>query len=117
MNNILFTQLTPNDLKQLVCEGIREFFADQKPQSTEDEIGGVSLCERITGLKPPTIYSKVSKREIPHFKRGGKIRFSAKALTDWVKQGERKTSDVLALEASAYSQNHKPIKRKSILTR
>ncbi len=115
MENLLLTQLSPTDIKNIVLEGIKEYFAEQKPIS-EDEIGGIELAQSITGLKPPTIYSKVAKREIPHFKQSGKLRFSRKDLTEWVKSGERKTSDALALEAQTYVQN-KTIKRKSIITR
>lgn len=116
MENILLTQFSATDIKNLVLEGIKEYFAEQRPQNSDaDEIGGIALAERITGLKPQTIYAKVARREIPHFKQGGKLRFSAKDLTEWVKSGKRETSDELALQASAYQS--KPKTRRNTSTR
>ncbi len=55
----------------------------------EDEIGGIELAIQITGLKKATIYSHVHKDNIPHFKRGGKLYFSKRALGNWITQNAR----------------------------
>jgi excisionase family DNA binding protein len=36
-----------------------------------------------------TVYSKASKRKIPHHKFGKRLMFSRKAINEWLKQSER----------------------------
>lgn len=55
-----------------------------------DEIGGIDLAIKITGLKQSTIYCHVSKNKIPYFKRGGRVYFSKQALQKWITEDERK---------------------------
>ena len=58
----------------------------------QDEIGQLDLAEKVTGLKPSTIYVHVCKNRIPHFKKGGRLYFSRRELEDWIKQGDRGTT-------------------------
>ncbi len=55
----------------------------------EDIIGSIELAKEITGLKHATIYCKVSKNQIPHFKRGGRVYFSKQALLAWLTENVR----------------------------
>lgn len=56
---------------------------------------GITLAERITGLKKSTIYNLVQQRKIPHYKRGKRLYFDQKELLDWIRKGKRKTLDEL----------------------
>lgn len=42
-------------------------------------------------IAKPTLYAKVSKREVPHFKRGKKLLFKRSDLVDIIEGSKRKT--------------------------
>src|SRR5205085_11600024 len=103
MENLVFTQLSIPEVRQLLREELEAFFA-QHPlieNFDEDEIGGIELAEKITGLKVPTIYGLVADSKIPHMKRGKKLYFSKNELLGWIRQGRRKTQEEIESEASA----------------
>lgn len=106
MQNLVFTQLSVTEVRQLFQEELAAFFAthvfDKGPTQT-DEIGGIELAEAITGLARPTIYSLASQRKIPHSKKGKKLYFSRFELTEWIKAGRRKTTADLQAEAESYT--------------
>ena len=60
-----------------------------------DQIGGIELAEKVTGLARSTIYAMVSKREIPFFKRPGtkRLYFSSDALLQWIREGKKQTKN------------------------
>lgn len=108
MENLVFTQLSVSEVRQLFREEIEEFFKDRTEQvknDNDDEIGGIELAVEITGKAKPTIYGLVSNRKIPHSKRGKKLYFSRKELTEWIGGGKRKTQAEIATDADAYEQN------------
>jgi len=65
------------------------------------------LAIELTGLARPTIYGLVHGRTIPHSKRGKKLYFSRRELTEWLKQGKRKTKAEIVVEAENYGQKEK----------
>lgn len=56
------------------------------------ENGGIDLAREITRLSKPRIYALVSKRGIPHSKRGNKLYFNRAELLAWVAAGKREES-------------------------
>lgn len=58
--------------------------------SIQEEIGGIELAQQITGLSKARIYALVSKREIPHKKRGKHLYFKRTELLEWIEKGNRK---------------------------
>ena len=55
--------------------------------SKEDQTDQINYAEarKLTGLPMGTLYCKVSRREIPHFRHGKRqVMFSRKALQDWL---------------------------------
>ena len=98
MDNLLITQLSTDDIKTLFFESLKEFFRDgsmQKTADEKDEINGIELAVEITKLSKSTIYSLVSKRQIPHSKKGKRLYFSRTDLLEWIKNGKRKTKSEL----------------------
>jgi predicted DNA-binding transcriptional regulator AlpA len=108
MENVVFTQLSIPEVRRLFREELQSYFAN-KPIAAEtadaDEIDGIELAEKVTGLKIPTIYALVSKREIPHFKRGKRLYFSKRELINWLQSGKRKTQSEIAAEAANSTNN------------
>lgn len=58
-------------------------------------------------LTVPTIYSKVSKGELPVMKRGKRLYFSSAELLDYLKQGRKMSNAQIEQEAEAYLSNNK----------
>lgn len=107
MQNVSFTELTENDIRQAVRCELEAFFSQRQEIKAEDEIGGIELAETITGLKRPTIYGLVSERKIPHSKQGKRLYFSRQELLEWLKQGKRKTQAEINIEAENFRQKEK----------
>jgi excisionase family DNA binding protein len=94
MENLVFTQLSVPEVRQLFRQELESFFAKHTlnaSHSETDQIGGIALACEITGLARPTIYGLVAQSKIPNMKRGKLLYFSRKELTDWIRQGRRKT--------------------------
>ncbi len=110
MQNLLLTQISDTEIRQLFREELENFFnekcIDVSPPET-DELGGIDLAIKITGLAKATVYSLVSLRKIPHSKRGKKLYFSRQDLLGWIKNGKRKTQSEIAIEATNYGQKEK----------
>ena len=105
MENIVFTQLSIPEVKRLLREELESFFAENQTNKTPtetDEIDGIDLAIKITGLAKATIYGLVSERKIPHLKQGKRLYFSSKELIEWIKQGKRKTQSEIKLEAQNF---------------
>jgi predicted DNA-binding transcriptional regulator AlpA len=73
--------------------------------SFEDDLGDIDFASSITGLATATIYSKVSKSEIPYMKRGKKLYFSKQELIHWIKDGKKKTLSDLKLDVDTLVSN------------
>lgn len=75
----------------------------------EDEIGGIELAVKITGLAKQTIYGKVSSRTIPFMKQpsGKRLYFSRKELLEWLKSHKRITNEEVLDQAMGYIVNNK----------
>ncbi|MBI2375343.1 MAG: helix-turn-helix domain-containing protein [Deltaproteobacteria bacterium] len=59
----------------------------QEPIS-RPEFVGYDGAVQITGLAKPTLYSKVSRKEIPHYRLGRRlVRFRVDELTAWMSRG------------------------------
>lgn len=52
----------------------------------DDEIGNISDCSRWIKKSKSTIYSMVSKRNIPHFKNGQAVRFKKTDIMEWLQK-------------------------------
>lgn len=110
MENLVFTQLSIPEVRQLFREELEHYFAENKTGETvaeTDEIGGIDLAIKITGLAKPTIYALVSERKIPHSKQGKRLYFSRQELLEWLKQGKRKTQAEIKIEAENFGQKEK----------
>ncbi|KZS39734.1 hypothetical protein AWE51_08770 [Aquimarina aggregata] len=99
-----FTDLNRRIVKREVQEllGIQ---GQSRPKVDRDIIFINEACE-LTGYSKPTMYSKISKYEIPVLSRGKPLTFSKKVLIDWIHNG--KPSVGSAIEAENYL---KPPKR------
>lgn len=76
-----------DSLEAMTLEALNHF-RTTKPTPVP-EVGGIELAQQITGLSKSRVYMLVSKRGIPHSKRGNKLYFNRADLLAWVEDGRR----------------------------
>ena len=95
MDNLTFEQL-PGAVSQMALklERIERLLADnlthQAPTPPETLLT-VQEAASFLRLTVPTVYSKVSRGELPVMKRSKRLYFSLDELTDYLKEGRRMT--------------------------
>ena len=79
---------------QLVSVLNRVIYKEQSQvKSTMPEIIGLKAVCELTGYSKPTIYSKTSKNEIPHFKRDSKLLFRKSDIIEWMTSNPIETKE------------------------
>ena len=105
MEQLTFDQL-PLAVSQLTkkLESIERLLLqkEQQPKEQPDQLFTIQKAAEFLSLSVPTMYSKVSRGELPNMKRGKRLYFSEKELLEYLKAGRRKTNDELEREAETY---------------
>lgn len=86
--------VTPSELQTLIQDAVN--VAVQQitiPQKIDPLPEFLTIQEAATflNLAVPTIYAKVSKRELPFIKKSKKLYFSKSSLTDYLSEGKNDT--------------------------
>jgi len=63
------------------------------PQLPRDDLLTIRQAAEFLSLSVPTLYTKVSRKEIPVNKRGKRLYFSTVELSEWVRSGKKKTTE------------------------
>lgn len=85
MQNTLLIQISKNDLQTLVRSAISDYFeANPKSGNPEQKMMTIAEAADFLNIAIPTIYAKVSKKEIPFHKAGKRLYFSKKELINWI---------------------------------
>lgn len=84
--------------------------SQQQPNQQQDELLTIQQASELLNLSVPTLYSKVSKQELPFMKRSKRLYFSRTELIDYLRAGKRKSSAEIEAEADAYLSNKKGLK-------
>jgi excisionase family DNA binding protein len=83
----------------------------QPPKSIATELPEnpipIQDAAQFLGLTVPTMYSKVSKGELPVTKRGKRLYFFRSELLKYLKEGHKKSNAEIEAEAEAYLSNKK----------
>lgn len=74
----------------------------RKPVEQQDDLLTIDQAAEFLTLSKPTLYSKVSRRELPFMKRGKRLYFSKDELMGYLKAGRRKTNAELVDEAGSF---------------
>lgn len=78
-----------------------------EPTEQPEQLFTVQEAAQFLNLTVPTIYSKVSKGELPVMKRSKRLYFSSTELMEYLKEGRIKSNAEIEQEAEAYLQNNK----------
>lgn len=93
MENLVFTQLSVPEIRQLFRKELESFFSEQSflPAKPEAEILTVDQTADFLKLAKQTVYQLVSAREIPFSKRGKRLYFNRHELEQWIAEGRKAT--------------------------
>ena len=91
-----------SELKRLLIEK-----QEQAPTEQPEQLLTVQEAAQFLNLTVPTIYSKVSKGELPVMKRSKRLYFSSTELMEYLKEGRKKSNAEIEQEAEAYLSNNR----------
>lgn len=111
MENLTFDQL-PKAVTMLTKEvgELKRLFIEkqeQTPTVLPEQLLTVQEAAQFLNLKVPSIYSKVSKGELPVMKRSKRLYFSSRELMEYIKKGRKKSNAEIEQEAEAYLVNNR----------
>ncbi len=78
-----------------------------EPTDQPEQLLIIQEAAEFLSLTVPTIYSKVSKGELPVMKRSKRLYFSRTELLEYLKDGRKKSNAEIEQEANAYLLNNK----------
>lgn len=112
MHNVVLSPIDPETLISSISErvtaNILKAVRNEQPTTDQPEqLLTIQEAAEFLSLTVPTMYSKVSKREIPVMKRSKRLYFSRTELLDYLKDGRKKSNAEIEQEAKAYLSNNK----------
>ena len=112
MHNFVLSPIDPEKLISSISERVtanilKAVRNEQPPTDQPEQLLTIQEAAEFLSLAVPTMYSKVSKREIPCMKRGKRLYFSRTELLEYLKDGRKKSNAEIEQEAKAYLLNNK----------
>lgn len=112
MHNLVLSPIDPekliSDISERVTANILKAVQCNNPENEQPEkLLTVQEAAEFLNLTVPTIYSKVSKGQLPVMKRSKRLYFSSTELMEYLKQGRKKSNAEIEQEAEAYLSNTK----------
>lgn len=110
---MIIVQLDSEQLSNLIQSSVRKVLKETPPQTVEpteqpEQLLTIDEVATLLHLTKPTVYSKVSKNEMPGVcKQGKRLYFDRQTIIDWIKQGRKKSNAEIEKEANAYLLNNK----------
>ena len=112
MHNLVLSPIDPEKLISSISErvtaNILKAVRNEQPTTDQPEqLLTIQEAAEFLSLTVPTMYSKVSKGELPVMKRSKRLYFSRTELVDYLKDGRKKSNAEIEQEAKAYLSNNK----------
>ncbi len=111
MDKTVFISLPIEDLQTVIIDCVNSCLKNNKQEqpTTEqpEQLLTIQEAAQFLNLTVPTIYSKVSKGELPVMKRSKRLYFSSTELMQYLKEGRKKSNAEIEQEAEAYLSNNK----------
>ncbi len=110
MHNLVLSPIDPEklitDISERVTANILKAVQNNNPTTEQPEqLLTIQEAAQFLNLTVPTIYSKVSKGELPVMKRSKRLYFSSTELIEYLKEGRKKSNAEIDQEAEAYLSN------------
>lgn len=112
MHNVVLSPIDPETLISSISErvtaNILKAVRNEQPTTDQPEqLLTINEAAEFLSLTVPTMYSKVSKGELPVMKRSKRLYFSRIELLEYLKDGRKKSNAEIEQEAKAYLLNTK----------
>ena len=112
MHNVVLSPIDPETLISSISErvtaNILKAVRNEQPTTDQPEqLLTIQEAAEFLSLTVPTMYSKVSKGELPVMKRSKRLYFSRTELLEYLKDGRKKSNAEIEQEAKAYLFNNK----------
>ena len=109
---MIIVQLNSEQLSNLIQSSVRMVLKETPPKTVEptdqqEQLLSIQEAAEFLSLKVPTMYSKVSKGELPVMKRSKRLYFSRIELMKYIKDGRKKTNVEIEEEAETYLLDNK----------
>ncbi len=112
MNDVLFTPIRLSELETLIQNSVEKamrLHPQQMPTNDlPEKLLSIQEAAEFLSLAVPTIYSMVSRKEIPFMKPNKRLYFSRVDLTAYLKEGRHKTHAEQSALADGYLAAKKP---------
>ena len=107
MHNVVLSPIDPETLISSISErvtaNILKVVQNNNPTTEQPEqLLTIQEASEFLSLTVPTMYSKVSKGELPVMKRSKRLYFSRTELLEYLKDGRKKSNAEVEQEAKAY---------------
>lgn len=106
MEKTVLISLSVDDLQTLIIDCVNACLRHNKQEKHEslepERLLTVTEAAEFLNLTVPTIYSKVSKNELPVMKRNNRLYFSTEELREYLKGGKRLTNEQIEEKANEY---------------
>ena len=106
MDKTVFISLPIEDFQTVIIDCVNSCLKNntQEQPTTEqpEQLLTVQEAAQFLNLTVPTIYSKVSKGELPVMKRSKRLYFSSTELMEYLKEGRKKSNAEIDQEAETY---------------
>jgi excisionase family DNA binding protein len=106
MNKTVFISLPIEDLQTVIIDCVNSCLRNNKqvqpPTTQPEQLLNIQEAAEFLSLTVPTMYSKVSKGELPVMKRSKRLYFSRTELLDYIKTGRKKSNAEIEQEAKNY---------------
>lgn len=104
---MIIVQLDSEQLINLIQCSVRTVLKESLSQNPEpieqsEKLLSVQQAADFLNLTPPTIYTKVSRGELPVMKQGKRLYFSSVELIEYLKAGRKKSYAEAQAEADRY---------------
>ena len=113
MDKTVLISLPIEDLQTVIIDCVNSCLRNNKqesktPTDQPEQLLTIDEVATLLHLTKPTVYSKVSKNELPGVcKQGKRLYFDRQTIIDWIKQGRKKSNAEIEQEAKAYLLNKK----------
>ena len=112
---MIIVQLDSEQLSNLIQSSVRKVLEEtphQKAEPTDqpEQLLTIQQAAEFLNLTVPTMYSKVSKGELPVMKRSKRLYFSRTELLEYLKDGRKLTNTEIEQQADQYLTNKKGLK-------
>lgn len=105
MENIVFTQLSVDEVRRMLREEVRNVITECLPAQltvAKDEFLNIQQVAEYINLAIPSVYGLVHRRQIPFIKRGKKLLFETEKINEWLHEGSHKTKSQIIKDTDDY---------------